>query len=87
MKIETEFEVGETVYFVRDNIINKGVINEILINVRPCILERYEVKYLNYCNEEVADYIEVDSLFESAKDLVDKLMLDFEKSEKENEQD
>jgi len=34
MKIETKFKVGDTVYFISDNVLNKGVINEIIINVR-----------------------------------------------------
>lgn len=91
MKIETKFEVGDTVYFIRDNILNKGVINEIIINVRGFfnsegfISERYEVKYLNYCQEVVTDKIEVDYLFNNTKELFDKLILDFEKSENENE--
>ena len=85
MKIETKFKVRDTVYFISDNVLNKGVINEILINVRGGILEKYEVKYLNYCYEEVNDFIEVDYLFNNTKDLFDKLILDFENSEKENE--
>lgn len=85
MKIETKFKVGDTVYFISDNVLNKGVINEILINVRDGILERYEVKYLNYCYEEVKEDIEVDFLFNNTKELFDKLILDFENSEKGNE--
>lgn len=87
MKIETKFKVGDTVYFISDNILNKGVINEIIINVRGffnsegIISERYEVKYLNYCHEEVTDKIEVDYLFNNTKELFDKLILDFENSE------
>lgn len=79
MKIETKFKVGDTVYFISDNVLNKGVINAILINVRGGILERYEVKYLNYCYKEVMDDIDVDYLFNNTKELFDKLMLDFEK--------
>lgn len=82
MKIETKFKVGDTVYFISDNVLSKGVINEIIINVRGGILERYEVKYLNYCHEEVTDNIEVDELFNNTKELFDKLILDFENSEK-----
>lgn len=90
MKIETKFKVGNTVYFISDNVLNHGVIKEIIINVRGfnsemSILERYEVKYLNYCHEEVTDKIEVDYLFNNTKELFDKLILDFENSEKENE--
>lgn len=85
MKIETKFKVGDSVYFISDNVLNWGVINEILINVRGGILERYAVKYLNYCHEEVMDKIEVDYLFNNTKELFDKLILDFENSEKENE--
>lgn len=85
MKIETKFKVGDTVYFISDNVLTKGVINAILINVRGGILERYEVKYLNYCYEEVMDDIDVDYLFNNTKELFDKLILDFENSEEEQQ--
>lgn len=85
MKFETKFNVGNTVYFISDNVLNKGVITEIIINVRGPILERYEVKYLNYCQEEVKDDIEVDYLFNNTKELFDKLILDFENSEEEKQ--
>lgn len=85
MKIETKFKVGDTVYFISDNVLKKGVINEILINVRGVVLEKYEVKYLNDCYEEVSDFIVVDFLFNNTKELFDKLILDFENSEKKNE--
>lgn len=85
MKLETKFNVGETVIFISDNIIKKGVITKIFIEVRPAIWERYEVKYFNECHEEEKDRIEAESLFGSEKELIDKLLLDFEKSEKENE--
>ena len=77
--------MGDTVYFLSDNYLCKGFINEIIINVRPGILERYEVKYLNRISGEITENINADSLFESEKDLVDKLMLDFEKAKKNNE--
>lgn len=85
MEFKTKFNVGETVYFISDNILNKGVIKKILIDFRPAIWERYEVKYLNYCSEEVKANIEAEFLFESAKEVVDDLMLDFEKREEEND--
>lgn len=93
MKIETKFKVGDTVYFMSDNVLNKGVIQNIIINVRGfnlesfsyLISERYEVKFLNDCHEEVLDKIEVDYLFNDTKELFDKLILDFENSEKKNE--
>lgn len=82
MKIETKFNVGETVYFISDNVLNKGVIKEIIINVMSSIFEKYEVKYINYCYEEVTDVIEGVYLFKNTRDLFDKLILDFENSEK-----
>lgn len=91
MEFKTKFNVGETVYFISDNILNKGVIKEIIINVRGFfnsegfISERYEVKYLNYCSEEVTANIDAEFLFESAKEVVDDLMLDLEKREEEND--
>ena len=88
MKIETKFNVGDTVYFLRDDEIYKGVINQTIINVRSTdILEKYEVEYLDRYYARVRADIDADSLFENAKGVVDKLMLDFENSEKENEQD
>lgn len=85
MKLETKFNVGDTAYFIVDKRIYKGVITKIIIEVWPAIWERYEVKYFDECHEKVKDCIEAESLFESGKDLVDKLLLDFENSEKENE--
>lgn len=85
MKLETKFNVGEIVFFISDNIIKKCVITKIIIEVRPAIWERYEVKYFNECHEEEKDRIESESLFRSEKELVDKLLLDFENSEKKNE--
>lgn len=86
MKYETKFNVGDTVYFLSDDTLYKGVINEITINVRKCILIIYEVAFINRDNEESTKDMGEDWLFESAKDLVEKLMLDFENSEKENEE-
>lgn len=78
MKIETKFKVGDTVYFISDNVLNKGVIKEILINVGGGIFERYEVQYFNYCYEKVTNKIEAEYLFNNTKELFDKLILDFE---------
>lgn len=93
MKLETKFKVGETVYFISDNVLNKGVITEIIINVRGfssdkfsyIISERYEVEYLDRDYERVRADIDADSLFENAKGVVEKLMKDFEKSEKDSD--
>lgn len=87
MKIETKFKVGDTVYFIRDNVLNKGVINGIIINIRSVITitEIYEVKFINRDYEEAKQDIGSDFLFESAKDLFDNLMLDFENSQNGNE--
>ena len=88
MKIETKFNVGDTVYFLRDNEIYKGFINQTFINVRSTdIDEKYEVEYINGYYERVRADIDADSLFENAKGVVEKLMKDFKNSEKENEQD
>ena len=94
MKIETKFNIGDTVYFLIDNALYKGVINEINIKVSYIqsvqipwsdFKEIYEVKYINSSNVEVNKDISTDNLFKSATALVDKLMLDLEKREKEND--
>lgn len=85
MKIETKFNIGDTVYFIIDNVLNKGVINEVIINVRGGILERYEVKYLNYCHEKVTDKIEAEYLFNNTKELFEQLILDYQNLENEDE--
>lgn len=86
MELKTKFNVGDTVYFLNDNTLYKGDVNDIIINVSSVITEFYNVKFVNREDyEECTIDIGADSLFESAKDLVDKLMLDFENSEKENE--
>lgn len=87
MKINTKFNIGDTVYFIIDNVLNKGVINEVIINVRVRggILERYRVEYLNYCHEKVTDNIETEYLFNNTKELFEQLILDFENSENGNE--
>lgn len=85
MKIETKFNVGDTVYFLRDEKIYKGVINQTFLDVRSTdILEKHEVEYLGEDSEIIED-IDADSLFENAKGVVEKLMKDFEKSENSNE--
>lgn len=85
MKIETKFQIGETVYFLTDDTLYKGVINDITINVRTGILIIYEVAFINSENEESTKDMGEDWLFESAKAVIDKLMLDFEKREEEND--
>lgn len=86
MKFETKFNVGDTVYFLRDDEIYKGVINQTIINVRSTdIWEKYEVEYLDRYYERVRADIDADSLFENAKGVVEKLMKDFEDAENENE--
>lgn len=56
MKIETKFNIGDTVYFLIDNALYKGFINEINIKVSYIqsvqipwsdFKEIYEVKYIN----------------------------------------
>lgn len=86
MKFETKFNVGDSVYFLRNDEIHKGLINQTIINVRSTdILEMYEVEYLDGYYERLRANIDADSLFENAKGVVDKLKLDFENHEKENE--
>lgn len=94
MKIETKFNIGDTVYFLIDNALYKGVINEINIKVSYIqsvqipwsdFKEIYEVKYINRRNVEVKKDIGLDSLFKNANDLFDKLAFDFKNANKENE--
>lgn len=86
MELKTKFNVGDTVYFLNNNELYKGVVNDITINVNSRILEIYEVSFRSkYDYEALKKDIGADYLFESAKDVVDNLMLDFEDSEKEND--
>lgn len=85
MELKTKFNVGDTVYFLNDNTLYKGVINYITINVRKCSLIIYEVAFINSDNEESTKDMGEDWLFESAKEVVDDLMLNFEKREEEND--
>lgn len=94
MKIETKFNIGDTVYFLIDNALYKGVINEINIKVSfiqsvqipwSDFKEIYEVKYINRRNVEVKKDIGLDSLFKNANDLFDKLVFDFKNANKEKE--
>ena len=86
MELKTKFNVGDTVYFLNDNTLYKGDVNDIIINVRSVITEFYNVKFVNREDyEECTIDIGADSLFESAKEVVDNLMLDFENSDKEND--
>ena len=86
MELKTKFNVGDTVYFLNDNTLYKGDVNDIIINVSSVITEFYNVKFVNREDyEECTIDIGADSLFESAKEVVDNLMLDFENSDKENE--
>ena len=85
MQIDTKFNVGDTVYFLNDNKLYKGVVKQIIINIDSSVLEIYEVAFINRDNEESKKDIGAEELIESAKDLFDNLMLNFSKSEKENE--
>lgn len=94
MKIETKFNIGDTVYFLIDNALYKGVINEINIKVSYIqsvqipwsdFKEIYEVKYINRKFVEVKKDIGFDSLFKTENDLFDKLAYDFKNANKENE--
>lgn len=94
MKIETKFNIGDTVYFLIDNALYKGVINEINIKVSYIqsvqipwsdFKEIYEVKYINRRNVEVKKDIGFDSLFKNLYDLFEKLEFDFKNANKEKE--
>ena len=94
MELKTKFNIGDTVYFLIDNALYKGVINEINSKVSYIqsvqipwsdFKEIYEVKYINRRNVEVKKDIGFDSLFKNANELVDNLMFDFKKANKENE--
>lgn len=86
MEFKTKFDVGETVYFLHNNELYKGVINQIIINVRPSIFEKYEVSFTSHEDyEALKKNIDADCLFESKKEVIDNLMLDFEKREEEND--
>ena len=94
MKLETKFNVGDTVYFLVNNVLYKGVINEINIKVSYIqsvqipwsdLQEIYEVNYINRMSEEVKKDIAFDSLFKSTSDLFNKLMSDFKNANNENE--
>lgn len=86
MEFKTKFNVGDTVYFLNDNTLYKGSVNDIIINVSYVITEFYNVKFVNREDfEECTIDIGADSLFESAKGVVDNLMLDLEKREEEND--
>ena len=81
MKIETEYNIGDTVFFVLDGEIQKGVVNEIFINAKPIVTEIYEVKFVNRDYEEVTQDIGADSLFATPQALVEGLMLNFSNKE------
>ena len=85
MIIETKFNTGDAVFFLCDNKLFKGVITEICINVTSVISEVYEVTFINRDNKEITKDISEDNLFKSSTALVDKLMLDLEKREEEND--
>lgn len=94
MELKTKFNIGDTVYFLIDNALYKGVINEINIKVSfiqsvqnswSDFKEIYEVKYINRRNVEVKKDIGLDSLFKTANDLFDKLSFDFKNANKEKE--
>lgn len=81
MKIETEYNIGDTVFFVLDGEIQKGVINEIFINAKPIVTELYEVKFANRDYEEATQDIDSDRLFATPQALVEGLMLNFSNKE------
>lgn len=84
MNIETNFNVGEKIYFLYDNEIYNGVIQAIIIRVYDFIQQKYIVEFFA-CGDRVTKELDKDSIFETPTALVDELMSNFSKTEKEDE--
>lgn len=89
MKIETRFEIGDTVYFLNDNEMAKGTAKGFLVkggsDVQAGYQEKYTVEFFSpYWCEVVTKEFNVDRLFATPQALVEGLMLNFSNKE-ENE--
>lgn len=80
MKIETEYNIGDTVFFVLDGEIQKGVVQDLNISANPNIHETYEVKCFCDCGEHTIEF-DSDRLFATPQALVEGLMLNFSNKE------
>lgn len=80
MKIETEYNIGDTVFFILDGEIQKGVVQELNISVNPYIHETYNVKCFSDCEEHTIEW-DSDRLFATPQALVEGLMLNFSNKE------
>lgn len=81
MKIETEYNIGDTVFFILENEIQKGVVQDLNISVHSDIYEKYNVKcVLPDCGENTITLFS-DRLFATPQALVEGLMLNFSNKE------
>jgi predicted RNA-binding Zn-ribbon protein involved in translation (DUF1610 family) len=81
MKIETEYNIGDTVFFIIDGKIQKGVVQDLNISVNPDIHETYNVKvFCPDCGEHTIEW-DSDRLFATPQALVEGLMLNFSNKE------
>ena len=80
MKIETEYNIGDTVFFILDGEIQKGVVQDLNISVNPDIHETYNVKGFHDCGEHTIEF-DSDRLFATPQALVEGLMLNFSNKE------
>lgn len=88
MKIETRFEIGDTVYFLNDNEMAKGTAKDFLVkggsDVSAGFQEKYTVEFFSpYWCEVVTKEFDVDRLFATPQDLWAALVADFSEYEKE----
>lgn len=81
MKIETEYNIGDTVFFIIDGKIQNGIVQNLNIIVNPDIHEEYNVKcFLPDCGENTIVLFS-DRLFATPQALVEGLMLNFSNKE------
>ena len=81
MKIETEYNIGDTVFFIHEDEIQKGVVQNLKIMVHPNIYEKYNVKcFFPDCGECTIE-LASDRLFATPQALVEGLMLNFSNKE------
>lgn len=74
MKIETKYDVGQTVFYMADNKVHSSAISKIKVNVYNWVYkELNEILYILEDPEVKGEWYKESDLFETKKELLDSL--------------